>query len=126
MITLCEAIARMEGWLVSSSRCRRNHNPGNIRYGNFARLHGAVGTDGAFAIFDNDQDGFNAMSELLEAFYQGDTLRKAIERYAPTSENNTNLYIDNLTHWTGLTEDSILTQDLLNPPNLSNPIILNA
>lgn len=115
--TFCEAISRMEGWLISSSRCRRNHNPGNIRYGNFARKHGAIATDGSFAIFKSDADGFVAMSELLEASYAGDTVAQAIGRYAPSSENNTPQYISDVCEWTGLSPSSILTQALLAPPN---------
>jgi hypothetical protein len=102
--TLCEAIARMEGWLVETSRCRRNHNPGNIRYGSFARRHGAIATDGSFAIFKSDQDGFNAMSELLEAHYLGET--------------NTGNYINNICEWSGLLPQTVLTKTMLNPPKL--------
>lgn len=106
----------MEGWLTPTSRCRRNHNPGNIRYGLFAHSHGAVGTDGAFAIFKDDASGFDAMSQLLEAAYQGDTISKAIYRYAPPNENNTTQYIANVCLWTGLKPDTILSNSLLSPP----------
>jgi len=116
--TFCEAIARMEGWLVTTSRCRRNHNPGNIRYGSFARRNGAIATDGSFAIFKSDQDGFNAMSELLEAYYAGETVEQAIMKYAPPSENNTGNYINNICEWTGLTPQTVLTKTILNPPKL--------
>lgn len=116
-MTFLEAIARQEGWLVSNSRARRNHNPGNIRYGRFARLHGAIGTDGAFAIFPSDTSGFNAMSILLEGFYVGDTLEKALLRYAPPTENNTPRYIADVCEWTRLKPSSILTADILKPPN---------
>lgn len=112
--TFCEAIARMEGWLVKNSRARRNHNPGNIRYGRFARLHGAVGTDGSFAIFPSDDAGFKAMSILLESYYLGDSVEKALQRYAPPSENNTPLYIADVCEWTGLNPDTILTAEILN------------
>lgn len=117
-LTLCEAIARQEGWLISTSRARRNHNPGNIRAGYFASNHGAVGSDGSFAIFKNDQDGFNAMSELLEGFYHGDTVAQALARYAPPSENNTPRYITDVCEWTGLTPSTLLTSYILAPPNL--------
>lgn len=117
-MTFCEAIARMEGWLISTSRCRRNHNPGNIRTGTFTKKHGAIGSDGSFAIFRNDQDGFNALSELLEANYSGDTIQEAINRYAPPIENQTNIYIQDVCTWTGLNSTTILTATLLNPPIL--------
>ena len=117
-MTFCEAIARQEGWLVATSRARRNHNPGNIRAGYFANNHGAFGSDGAFAIFRTDQDGFNAMSELLEGWYHGDTVQQALTRYAPPSENNTPRYVADVCEWTGLTPTSLLTAYILAPPKL--------
>lgn len=117
-MTFCEAIARQEGWLQSTSRCRRNHNPGNIRYGRFAQSHGATGSDGAFAIFPDDQTGFSAMSALLEAAYTGLTVSQAIAKWAPPTENNTAQYVTDVSEWTGLPSDTELTADLLAPPQL--------
>lgn len=115
-LSLCEAIARMEGWLVQDSRCRRNHNPGNIRYGTFAKSHNAIGTDGAFAIFKDDATGFLAMSDLLIACYAGDTITQALFRYAPSTENNTQNYIANICDWTGYSPTTVLTTFMLKPP----------
>ena len=116
MITFCEAIAREEGFYVSGSRANRNNNPGNIRYGYFALRHGATGTDGAFAVFPARQNGFAAMSELLEGFYSGETVTRAVNKWAPATENNTNNYIANVCSWTGFTPETILTSALLAPP----------
>jgi len=116
MMTFLEAIARQEGWLVADSRCRRNRNPGNIRYGEFSMHHGAVGTDGVFAIFPTDEAGFRAMSVLLGAAYRGLTVAQAIAKWAPPTENNTRQYIEDVTEWTGLKPDTELTMDLLAPP----------
>src|SRR6185312_14519355 len=116
MMTFCEAIARQEGWLVADSRCRRNHNPGNIRYGEFAQSHGAVGTDGVFAIFPDDVAGFRAMSVLLNAAYRGLTVAQSIAKWAPPTENNTAQYVDDIVEWTGMKPDTELTVDLLAPP----------
>lgn len=117
-VTFCEAIARQEGWLQRTSRCRRNHNPGNIRYGRFAASHGATGSDGAFAIFPDDQTGFEAMSALLEAAYTGLTVAQAIAKWAPPTENNTAQYIADVAEWTGLSSDTELTSELLAAPKL--------
>lgn len=47
------------------SRAYRNRNPGNIKYGSFARGHGAIGQDsGGFAIFPNDAAGERAHRAL--------------------------------------------------------------
>jgi hypothetical protein len=116
MITLCEAIARMEGWLVPTSRCRKNHNPGNIEYGRFAVADGATGTDGRFAIFPDDQTGFKAMSDLLTHYYVGATLEAAIAKWAPPTENATMVYAANVSTWTGIGMKTVLTAELCAPP----------
>ena len=61
-------------------RNMRNHNPGNIEYGAFARAHGATGSDGRFAIFPDDATGNAAMQALLESKRAGglDTISKLI------------------------------------------------
>lgn len=103
MTTFIEAIAREEGWLVPKSRCRRNHNPGNIRSSDFAISHGAVGVDvDNLAIFATDEDGFLAMQALLRApAYFGLTVSQAIEAWASASESDTYLYILNVCAWCG-------------------------
>jgi hypothetical protein len=121
LLTFCEAIAREEGWDAngpSKNRCQRDDNPGDICYGRFAIAHGATGTDGRFAIFPDAQTGFNAMSALLEASYLGMTVSRAIYRYAPPTENDTDRYIRNVCAWTGLTPESVLTARILAPPIL--------
>ena len=71
------------------SRAWRNHNEGNIEYGNYAKRHGAIGTDGRFAIFPNAETGRNAKRNLLfnSSSYKNLTLFDAIKRYAPKGEN---------------------------------------
>jgi hypothetical protein len=48
------------------SRSWRNNNPGNLKYYPFARDNGAIGTDGTFAIFPDEQTGQNARKKLLQ------------------------------------------------------------
>ena len=79
---------------VGGSRSWRNNNPGNMEYGAFAKAHGAIGTDGRFAIFPDEATGQRARTALI---FNGDkyrnlTLTQAIERYAPSSENHTTAY----------------------------------
>lgn len=94
-----QAMARMEGFYVAGSRANRNHNPGNIEYGTFARVHGAIASDGRFAIFACDQDGFNCLRALLVQDYASLSIREAIEKYAPANENDTDAYIRNVCEW---------------------------
>ena len=116
MISLCEAIARQEGWLRPDSRCRRNHNPGNIEYSAFARAHGATGNDGVYAVFPDDTTGWHAMSTLLLVGYLNLTMAQAITKWAPPRANDTAAYIANVQEWTGITPDTRLTYPTIQPP----------
>ena len=127
-VTLLEAIAREEGWLILTSRARRNHNPGNINWGKFAMMHGATRIESdpgyhdetkftpRFAYFPSDKVGFEAMSSLLEAAYIGKTLYQAIYKWAPPIENNTQQYVNNVCKWTGLSPDTVLESVHFQPP----------
>lgn len=75
-----------------ASRGERNRNPGNIEYGPFAKSMGAVGTDGRFAIFPNEQTGIKAQEQLLlgKGYLGGgrNTITAIVNKYAPLSDNN--------------------------------------
>ncbi len=77
------------------TRAWRNNNPGNIEFGDFARKHGAVGSDGRFAVFPTYEAGRDAKMSLLfeSGSYRDLTLAAAISRYAPDNENDTGAYI---------------------------------
>ena len=91
------------------SRSWRNNNPGNIRKGDFARNAGAIGDDGAFAIFPDFKTGFAALLALLKsAAYAPLTLHDAIFRYAPPAENDSARYLAFVTERTGIAEDQVV------------------
>jgi hypothetical protein len=104
-LTLAQAIARVEGFYAQGprpNRPQRNHNPGDIEYDDFSRAHGAIGTDGRFAIFPDDATGFAALNALLQGkHYAGLTVEAAINRYAPPNENNDQSYVAEVCAWTG-------------------------
>jgi hypothetical protein len=78
---------------VGGDRNWRNNNPGNIEAGSFADSHGAIGSDGRFAIFPDAQTGMQALQSLLSSDnYEGLTIEEAMERYAPPTENDTDAY----------------------------------
>lgn len=80
----------------SGDRNWRNNNPGNIEYGEFTKSHGAIGSDGRFAIFPTVEDGRAAKQALLfeGKNYKDKTIAEAIYRWAPPSDGNpTNAYI---------------------------------
>ncbi|MDO3620238.1 hypothetical protein Q3O98_03910 [Ralstonia pseudosolanacearum] len=79
----------------ATPRNLRNNNPGNIEYGDFARRHGATGSDGRFAVFPDAQTGSAAMDALLQSYASKNglnTVAGIVGRWAPASENNTSAY----------------------------------
>jgi len=73
----------------------RYNNPGNIKYGRFARAHGAVGrgwgTQGGHAVFPTYSRGRWAKRQLLFTpirKYYNYSLIDALSLYAPRSDNN--------------------------------------
>lgn len=76
-------------------RNERNNNPGNIKYGQFARSHGATGSDGRFAIFPDLTTGTAAQRDLMayHGAHGARTIRDLIMKWAPPSENESESYI---------------------------------
>jgi uncharacterized protein YukE len=69
-----------------ATRGDRNNNPGNIKYGLFAREHGATGFDGPFAVFPDYATGAAAQEILVKTRgYSGLTLHQFAARYAEGS-----------------------------------------
>jgi hypothetical protein len=90
----------------------RNNNPGNIMYGSFAKSAGAIGTDGRYAIFPTLELGAQAKKKLVFGpKYISLSIRDAISKYAPPSENNTDAYIKSIVKATGANDQTRL-QDL--------------
>lgn len=70
----------------------RYNNPGNLKFGPFARENNAVGAgDGGHSVFPTYQAGESAMRNLLFTNARGyDTLSlsEMVEKYAPSSDGN--------------------------------------
>lgn len=96
-LLLGNAIAHQEGFYDKGktlNRPQRNHNPGDLEYTPFAIKHGAVGSDGRFAIFPDDKTGMAALTALLDSkSYAGLSTEGKINRFAPPKENNTGAYL---------------------------------
>jgi len=87
----------------------RNNNPGNIRAGDFAMSHGAVGQAGGMAVFPDEATGEKARTDLLfgaGSKYKDLSLRDAIYRYAPPSENNSEAYLSQILKATGANQNT--------------------
>ncbi|MBY6239793.1 hypothetical protein [Methylosinus sp. Sm6] len=88
-----------------SSRSWRNNNPGNLRHGAFAAAHGATGADEkGFAVFPDEATGRAAQRSLLfdSPQYAGLSIREALGKYAPASENDTGAYVRRVTQGLGV------------------------
>ena len=78
----------------------RNNNPGNIRP-SLPSWNGTVGANGGFVVFDTMLHGIRALAKQLLAYYDRyhiDTVREAINRWAPSSENDTEAYVAFVAH----------------------------
>lgn len=82
----------------NNARGMRNHNPGNLR-----NAPNAVGGDGGFVRFINDEDGLAAQARQLMLYGDrgNNTLNGIIHTYAPATENKTQSYIDDVSRKTG-------------------------
>lgn len=94
----------------------RNNNPGNL---NFAGQAGATkegGAGGRFARFSSMESGVAALVKQI-GLYVGrgkNTIRKILETYAPSSENNTGAYISAVSRALGISADEPLDLDNAN------------
>jgi hypothetical protein len=124
-MTVLEAMAHMEGFFEAGSRPARNHNPLDLEWGGEARIFGATAGDPRFAIFPDDQTGWNAGRRWLSvpakfdangklvAGYLGATVEQAINRFAPPDENNDRNYIGYVCSQAECQRTDILTAEIL-------------
>jgi hypothetical protein len=86
------------------SRGYRNKNPGNIDYNERNKWQGQIGIEPApsatsrarFAVFESHEYGIRALAMLLITYQDRhglNTVRKIINRWAPSNENNTSAYV---------------------------------
>lgn len=90
----------------------RNNNPLNIRIGNTWLGEVSDPTDSEFEQFCAVQYGLRAGFVILRRYirrYGRNTIAKIIHAWAPTTENNTQSYIDAVSKRTGIPQDAILS-----------------
>lgn len=86
---------------VKQSRGYRNRNPGNIDWSKGNKWQGQVGIEPTgnpprFAVFETHEYGIRALAVLLTTYqdrHNRRTIRKIIDRWAPSQENNTSAYV---------------------------------
>ncbi|MDZ4813078.1 MAG: hypothetical protein SGI99_10760 [Pseudomonadota bacterium] len=91
----------------------RNNNPGNIDYSDRYQWQGldAPASDGRFCRFKSAPDGIRALARTLITYdkkHKINTIRGIINRWAPSVENNTNAYVEQVTKASGLDADQRL------------------
>jgi hypothetical protein len=98
---------------MTSPRGIRNHNPGNIRWGD--KWQGLVTqferTDTAFCQFIDPTWGIRALARVLIAYqdtHNLNTVTKIIGRWAPPIENNTRAYVEAVCKASGFEADEPL------------------
>ena len=116
--------------LIGATRGFRNNNPGNIRISK-TLYSGEVpvknNTDGAFKQFNAYSDGVRAMIALIDFHYRvnaTDTITKLVSKWAPSNENNTTAYIQNVAKHTGFDPDKKLPANYLTMKKLVDAIII--
>lgn len=85
------AIAFAEGFYIQGSRAARNHNPGDLTLDTIGL---AVGRDGPFVVYANDNDGWTALKEQVRkivtntsAVYNSDmTINDIAQKYTTTQQ----------------------------------------
>jgi hypothetical protein len=80
---------------IGGSLAWRANNPGNLRDApnKIGTIPGAIGT---FAVFGSFEDGRGAQRELYLSRYGDRTVREAVEKLTPPTENNTARYLNEL------------------------------
>lgn len=87
----------------------RNNNPLNIRIGNVWLGEVKENTDGEFEQFTSMLYGLRAAIVLMRRYichYHLKTIAQIVSRWAPSSENNTRLYIDFVSKRVGIANDA--------------------
>lgn len=102
-----------------ASRGIRNNNPGNIDR-NTTKWQGMAddqSSDPRFVVFKTPQFGIRAMGIVLLTYehkYGINTIRKAVNRWAPPTENNTDAYIEAVCKDAGVDADATVDFDDIN------------
>lgn len=95
----------------AETRGARNHNPLNIRIGNSWLGEAARPDESEFEVFVSDKYGLRAGFIILRRYirrYHKNTIRKIISTWAPTCENPTEMYINYVSHSSGIDPDEVV------------------
>ena len=108
------AAAGMLGGGVNADARYNDNNPGNIRNSKTTKWTGEntpAKQKGGFESFKSMEYGVRALGKNLITYqqkYKLSTISEIITKWAPPKENNTALYIQNVSKWTGIKADTKL------------------
>ena len=83
---IADAIAVAEGYFVSGSRPRRNHNPGDLERDVTGK---GVGSDGPYVIYATPQDGREALEHQVRLIFGGSHTYKSSMTIAEVARHYT-------------------------------------
>jgi len=100
----------------TATRGIRNNNPGNIRKGQPWQGLAPNQTDPAFDQFITPQYGIRAIVKIIMSYQNRgyDSIRKVINAWAPTNENDTTSYVNNVAKAVGVDPDACVNLQSLN------------
>ena len=101
----------------------RGNNPLNIEYNACNDWDGQLSNHGErFARFKNPAYGFRAAAKVLRSYSRQGfcTLSDMINRFAPSHENDTDLYTANVSQWSGIAQNQVV--DVNNDAELASVI----
>lgn len=101
---------------MSETRGMRNNNPGNLRYAKSVGWEGLVKedsrTDNAFFQFTSVYWGLRAMIMQIRNYFRKKkdlTIKSIISRYAPSFENNTKFYYEEVAKFCNINSGDTIT-----------------
>ena len=82
---------------------QKNNNPLNIRFNTANNWNGQIGQNKGFCVFSEKKFGIRTGFKLLKNYNANgyNTIEKILHRFAPTTENNTESYINYVCKQTG-------------------------
>ncbi len=93
----------------------RNNNPLNIRWDERNQWDGMTGVDDkGFIIFSSIEYGYRAATKILLSYARRGvvTLKDIVSTWAPESENETDIYVSNVSGWLGVDSNDQVGVDM--------------
>lgn len=113
---------------VRLPRGLRNNNAGNIRDNSANNWLGQTGVDDkGFVIFDTHENGIRAMGKVLDSYARRGirSVQGIISTYAPSTENQTDEYINSVSKNLGINETTFISRENGDFPALVAAMILH-